>query len=113
METYATRAHKFLRQLRKGSVHYATLIAGLREEVTKGNLSLEVVGTTEEELSEIEKKSRVLAAQEYLKLLRAGTCRPSMSIQLLFKELEKGKLTLHDVGTSEEEINSFREEYAH
>jgi len=43
-------------------------------------------------------------AQKWLKYLRSGTYQHDSSLEYLREEVQKGGLTLEDIGTSEEEL---------
>ena len=47
-------------------------------------------------------------AQEALRWLREGYSNPDGSISYLRRYLDKGKLTLEDIGTSEKELERLR-----
>ena len=48
---FVTEAHKWLGYLRSGTDQYDSFIGYVREEARKGNLTLEDVGTSEDELA--------------------------------------------------------------
>jgi hypothetical protein len=94
--------------LRNGSTQYDLLIEYVRQEALKGNFSLADIGTSEEELEELRVKGCMTVAQESLGFLRNGTSQYDLFIEYVRKEARKGNFSLADIGTSEEELASFR-----
>ncbi len=97
-------ARECFRYLRSGTWHYEMYLDKLRREVRKGGLTLEDIGTTEEELEKLRVRGCKIAAEEWLWDLRFGTEHYEMCLDKLRRELRKGGLTLKDIGTTEEEL---------
>jgi hypothetical protein len=101
-------ARRWLEYLRSGTGHYDTFLKYLREEVQRGGLTLEDVGTSEEELEQLRIKYFKANAQYWLEYLRSGTGHYDLSLKYLREEVQKGGLTLEDIGTSEKELEELR-----
>jgi uncharacterized membrane protein len=108
MNSYKKEAQEWLGFLRNGTSEYDPLIGYVREEAAKGNLSLADIGTSEEELAQLRVKGCMTAAQEWLGFLRNGASDYDLLIEYVREEATKGNLSLADIGTSEEELASFR-----
>ena len=108
MQNHILNAHKLLALLRDGTSMYESFICYVREEAKNGNLTLEQVGTSEEELAQLKVKGCKTAAHKWLVLLRDGNIQYESYIYYVREEAKNGKLTLEQVGTSEEELTSFK-----
>ncbi len=100
-------AHMWLDFLRHGASRYDSCICYVREEATKGNLSLADIGTNEEELEELRVKGCKTVAYMWLGYLRNGTSQHDSCIHYVREEARKGGFSLADIGTSKEELASF------
>ena len=108
MRDHKKEAQKWLESLRSGTIHYDGALWSLRRDVLGGGLTLEDIGTSEKELEELRVKGCKNLAQELLESLRSGIDRYESFLKCLRKEVQKGGLTLEDIGTSEEELEELR-----
>jgi len=100
-------AQRWLDHLRNETVNYEYCLDCLRKEIAKGVITLEDIGTSEEELGELWVKCCKFSAQCCLEDLRYGTVEYEACLNHLREAVAKGVITLEDIGTSEEEIASF------
>jgi len=107
---HISEARRYLDYLRKGSDQYDTYIRYVREEVRKGGFTLEDIGTSEEELEELRVMGCKVSARKYLDYLRKGSDQYDTYIRYVREEVRKGGFTLEDIGTSEEELESFKKQ---
>ena len=105
---HKTAAVEWLGYLRNGTEMYDSFIGYLHREVGKGKLSLADIGTSEEELAKLRVKGAKTAAEKWLGYLRKGTDMYESFIGYLHREVGRGKLSLADIGTSEEELAELR-----
>ena len=108
MKDHKGEARRALKYLRSGTDQYEGVLKHLREEVQRGGLTLKDIGTSEEELERLRVEGCKTSAQNTLKYLRSGTDQYEDSLKRLRKEVQKGGLTLKDIGTSEEELERLR-----
>ena len=73
MEDHRKEAQNYLGILRRGTDLYENFLEYLRREVQKGGFTLKDIGTSEEELKELQVKGCKTSAQNYLGILRRGT----------------------------------------
>jgi hypothetical protein len=99
-----TAAKKYLDNLRDGSTLYGLDILFLRDSLRKGGLSLADIGTSEAELKKFEAAGIKGDARKQLKDLRDGSLLYEVSVFLLIHALEKGNLSLADIGTNDVEL---------
>ncbi|MBP7006010.1 hypothetical protein KBB27_02730 [Patescibacteria group bacterium] len=106
--SHLERAQALLASLRRGAEQYALLMRSFRAEVRDGGLSLADLGTSEEELKELELLGLKTAALGRLEFLRKGTTHYEDFLRYLREEAEKAGLSLVDLGTDEEELKRLR-----
>lgn len=82
----------------------------LREYAAKAGVSLKDLGTSEEEIQDMSKRSNFAAAKKGLVDIRkmAETSEVNNYIKYLRKYLEDAKRTLADINTTEEELEELR-----
>ena len=104
------RAVKSLERLREdfGGYRYKKCLKHLRMVVRKSGLTLEDIGTSEEELETLRVKGCKELAERHLKRLREGIYNHESELQYLSREVKKGGLTLKDIVTSKEELEKLR-----
>jgi len=102
-----SRAMLLLKNLRNGTVpfsRYEVVLRYIRLYLKDG----EDIGTSEEELKVFRIKGCKIAAESWLDLLRRGSSKnPERCILYLRNNMKRGELTLENIGTSEEELQSF------
>lgn len=97
-------AQEWLTYLRRGTGEYRSFLECFRREVRKGSLSLEKLGTSEEELECLRVLGCKTAAIQWLECIRRGTKQYESCLEYLRRELKAGGLSLADIDTSEEEL---------
>ncbi len=107
MDKYMRNALELLYYLRRGTDQYWSFLIYLRNAVRDGGLCLADIGTSEEELDELQVKGCIINSKEILGHLRRGTEQSDEFISFLRMEILKGEVSLDDIGTSEEELASF------
>ncbi len=103
-------AQAWLAKLRAGEFDYEWYLRKIKEKVETGELSLEFLGTSEEELEKLRVLGCKTAAKLYLERLAAGTELYELSLKQIRHELEKGGLTVSDIETTEAELEKYRVE---
>ncbi|MDZ7726511.1 MAG: hypothetical protein U5L75_02945 [Candidatus Campbellbacteria bacterium] len=116
---------KILERLRLGTEQYEFFIERLYEEAHKGQLSLSELGVKEGEIERLRLKGCMLVARKNLDLIRKRIhsykkTRPQNGetrldnfppykgiVDQIYKEAQKGRFSLSDIGTNEEELLSF------
>ncbi len=80
----------------------------VREYAEKANVTLEELGTTEEELREIEKRSHIYLAKFFLNVSRKNSVSQSVEVEVssVKEDAKKGGITLEELGTTDEELNN-------
>lgn len=101
---YMELARNFLQQMRDGTSRDEGSFAILRKMLRENDLALEDIGTSEEELKEMQNMGHEALAKKHLNRLRDGKGNPAGMRNLILMHVEKGSLTLEDIGTSEEEL---------
>jgi len=107
-ENHKVQAQKWLEHLRSGTDQYESFLKYLHEEVQKGGFTLKDIGTSEEELEQLRVKGCKTSAQKWLEYLRSGADQYDSFLKYLREEVQKGGLTLKDIGTSKEELEKLR-----
>lgn len=102
------RSEALLKSLRVGTSHYKSFIKRLKEELKQGGLTLEDVGSSEEEIERLRILGCRTTAQSHLNRLRLGSVLYENYLKKLLLELRKGKLALELIGTSVEELEQLR-----
>jgi len=105
-----TEAQVWLAKLRAGEFDYEWYLRKIKEKVDSGELSLEFLETSEEELEKLRVLGCATAAKLYFERLASGTELYELTLKQLRLELEKGGLTLTDIETTEAELEEFRVE---
>ncbi len=107
-----TAALLYLGELRSPILsHNRESEAMMREELKKGGLTLEDIGMNEKQVAALLNSSHTRSkreAEKVLRLLRSGTTHADDYVDYLLGELSRGNLMLDDIGTTREEIESFR-----
>jgi hypothetical protein len=104
----AKAAQKWLSYLRQDTEYYKSFTAYVREEGQNAGLTLADIGTSEEELTQLQRKGAAKEAMKWLSYLRQGTEYVESFTRYVREEVQNAGLTLADIGTSEEELASFR-----
>lgn len=105
-------AKRWLRYLREGDEHYEMSLDFLKDNLEDGGLSLEDIGTSEEELEELRIVGIKLSAKKWLGYARENLEKGEDTthwLRSLLREMKKGELKPEDIGTSEEELGKFFE----
>ncbi len=98
-------AAMLLERLRVGTLGADISINSLRRILKESGLTLEDIGTSEDEIKQLYVKGLKLEAASWLKHLRTATGDSRNDILFYMREtLKGGGLTLEDIGTSEDEI---------
>jgi hypothetical protein len=95
-----------LDNLRRGTSNYGGELRALRQQLTNGGLTLADIGTSEEELEQLRVLGCKTVATNHLNNLRRGSSSLDYELRGLRQQLTNGGLTLADIGTSEEELES-------
>ncbi len=111
-QNHLAAAQQELNRLRQPGFDFISDYGGAKgsfySHLNAGALTLEDVGTNEEEMSGFEKLRFVAYGKWWLASLREGKAPdPNYLISLIRRELKGGKFTLEDIGTTEEELASF------
>lgn len=101
-------AERALAALRKGTEDYGDQIRYLYRESRKAGASLESLGTSKEEVSQLYVLGCATRARHWLNALRIGIGDPGPLSEVIRAELAKGNLSLSSIGTSEEELSSLQ-----
>ncbi|MBI5912952.1 hypothetical protein HY839_00745 [Candidatus Azambacteria bacterium] len=96
-------AKTWLGCLRKGIYPYTLYIQFLRDEVSDGRLTLEDIGTNEQELAELCKTGAAVSAKMWLEHIKKDPSHPRC-IHFLTEEIKKGMLTCNALGVTKEEL---------
>lgn len=102
-EKHMKRAKTWLGCLRREEYPYNLYLQLLHEEVKDGRFMLDDIETSEEELEELCKKGAGVAAKVWLGHIQKNPGHPGYT-HFLKEEIEKGCLTLADIGTTMEEL---------
>ena len=103
------RAMKWLQVLLVGNDQYDWIINYIREAAIKGNFPLTNIDTSEEELEQLRIKGCITDAFKWLGYLRDGApYQYDWVIGHIRKLAARGKFSLADIGTSEEELEQLR-----
>ena len=105
---HLSKSVMWLGHLREGAFSYDEYIQCIREEARNGNFSLAAIGTSEKELEELRVKGCKTAALIWLGYLRKGSKNYDSYTQYILKDVAKGGFSLKEIGTSKEELDSFR-----
>lgn len=105
-----TEAQVWLSKLRAGEFDYEWYLRKIKEKVETGELTLEFLGTSEEELEKLRVLGAKTAAKLYLQRLATGTELYELTLKQLRQELEKGGLTVSDIETTDAELEEYRVE---
>lgn len=97
-----------LDDLRKGNNNYELEIQSIRDYVHENKLWLNDIGTSEEELKKLLVNGYKASAQKCLSEMRRGTGAHIFTKERMHEWLNKGKLSIEDIGTSKEELESLR-----
>lgn len=104
-----TTAQIHLNHLRLGSILYESHLKKLISETRKGKISLDLIGTSVEELEELRILGCAKSARKWLRILRdCSKCKTDQRIlfrQKLHGELRAGKLLPEDIGTTNAELD--------
>jgi hypothetical protein len=108
MSDYVEEARMCLNELRKGSCNYRIFLMHLRNQLTRGGITLEDIGSSDVEIEELRLLGCKVAAVEWLRYLRSGAKMYNLSITCLYEELSQSGLTPEDIGSTDEEISQLR-----
>lgn len=101
-------AQEELAVLREGTEDYSIILRNIQVQVQKGGFTLEDIGTSEQELEELRVKCSRILAQKYLESLRLGVIDPELYIDYLETGVQRGRFTLKEMETNEEELENLR-----
>ncbi len=99
-------------KIREGTSEFEYLISWINHGVRKNYFTLEDIGTSEEELQSLLTSNCKMLAQEDLNLLRTKNPYYDIHIRSLELQVEKGNISLEDIGTSEKELKQLKLEGA-
>jgi hypothetical protein len=104
---FAKDAKVWLEVLRKGHSNPEFVLSHFWDKLRRSTYSLEQIGTSEEELSDLTAKSHTLAIADALARLRNDPTPTDAdaTIGRIRKLINKWGLTLNEVGTDENELN--------
>ncbi|GEM_PF-3395354 len=97
----------WLETLREGTVNYTNYVSHLYQEMDTGKISLEDLGTSEEEIRGLIKKGSLLYAKSLISRIKEG--EEKKLILLLGEEAKKGYFSADDIGISEKELRDILE----
>jgi len=101
-------AKKWLDILRRRTTEYDLAISCVLDNARKGNLSLADIGASEKGLEQLRVKNCEFTARKWLGFLRDGSDQCELKIECILENVRKGGFSLASIGTSEEELESFR-----
>lgn len=108
VKSAVAEADIYLARLRAGSHDWEELIASLHDIVARNGLTLSDIGTSKEELEELEVIGCRTSALKWLGHLRKGYDDWKSLISSISRVLAIGGLTFADIGTNEKELEDLK-----
>jgi hypothetical protein len=108
MDQNVLEARRWLSRLRQGATNWEIILDHFRREVERGSFSLSEIGTNEDELENLRVRGCKTAAVTWLSALRNGSNQFDLFLSYLREEIQKGGLSLVEIGTSHNELEGFR-----
>lgn len=111
MNDYSIQARRYLKLLRDGTNLYDNILDRLHRELKSGKLTFKDIDTSDDEIKKLRILGCKLAAIRWLQALRRGVhVNVSVSyIYYMYHELEVGELSLEDIGTTDTEVQLFKQ----